>query len=47
MRKKRKNVVGKEEEPIESEDMELDIDLDNIFCNVDQPSDAIHHSPLM
>jgi hypothetical protein len=38
MRKKRKNVVGQAEEPeTESEDMELETDLDNIFCNVDHP----------
>jgi hypothetical protein len=48
MRKKIKNIVGKAEEPeIESEYMELEIDLDNVLCNVDQPEDAIHHSPHM
>jgi hypothetical protein len=48
VRKKRKNVVGQAEEPeTESEDMELETDLDNVFCNVDQPGDAIHHNPLM
>jgi hypothetical protein len=31
----------------ESEDMELDIDLKNVFPNIDQPRDAIHHNPLM
>jgi hypothetical protein len=37
-----------EEEPeIESEDMELETDLDSVFCNVDQPEDAIQHSPPM
>ena len=24
--------------------MDLDADLDSIFCNLDQPGDAIHHS---
>jgi hypothetical protein len=48
VRKKRKNVVGQAEEPeIENEDMELETDLDNVFRNVDQPEDAIHHSPPM
>jgi hypothetical protein len=47
-RKKRKNIVGKAEEPeIESEDMELETDLDRLFCNVDHPGDTIHHSPPM
>ena len=31
----------------ESEDMELETDLDNVLCSVDQPGDAIHHNPLM
>ena len=48
MRKKRKNVVGKAKDPeTESEDMELETDLDNVFCNVDHPRDAIQHSPPM
>jgi hypothetical protein len=48
VRKKRKNVVGQAEEPeTESEDMELETDLDNVFCNVDQPANAIHHSSIM
>jgi hypothetical protein len=48
VRKKRKNIVGQAEEPeTESEDMELETDLDNVFHNVDQPGDAIHHNPLM
>jgi hypothetical protein len=46
--KKRKNVVGQAEEPItESEDMELEIALDNVFRNVDQPADVMHHSSIM
>jgi hypothetical protein len=32
---------------IESENMELDIDIDSIFCNLDQPGDAIQHSHSM
>jgi hypothetical protein len=48
MRNKRKNVVGQvEETEIESEDMELELDLDSVFCNIDQLGDAIHHSPQM
>jgi hypothetical protein len=48
MKKKRKKFVGQAEEPeIESEDMELETDLDSVFCNVDQPRDAIQHSPPM
>jgi len=36
VRKKRKNVLEQAEEPgIESEDMELETDMDNVFCNVD------------
>jgi hypothetical protein len=32
VRKKRKNIVGKAEEPeTESEDIELETDLDNVF----------------
>jgi hypothetical protein len=27
--------------------MELETDLDNVFCNIDQPTDAIHHSSIM
>jgi hypothetical protein len=48
VRKKRKNVVEQAKEPVtESEEMELETELDNIFCNVDQPRDMIHHNPLM
>jgi hypothetical protein len=48
VRKKRKNVVEQAEElGIESEDMELETNLDSVFCKVDQPGDAIHHNPLM
>ena len=31
----------------ESEDMELETDLENVFPNVDHPRDAIHHNTLM
>jgi hypothetical protein len=45
MKKKRKNFVVQAEEPeIESEDMELDTDMDSVFRNIDQPGDAIEHS---
>jgi hypothetical protein len=44
-RRREKRIVGEVEEPkIESENMELDTDLDSIFCNLDQSGDAIHHS---
>jgi hypothetical protein len=33
-----------EELEIESENMELEPDLDSVFCNLDQPGDAIQHS---
>jgi hypothetical protein len=36
VQKKGKRIVGEAEEPeIESENMELDTDLDSIFCNLD------------
>jgi hypothetical protein len=48
VRKKRKNIVGQVEEPkTESEDMELETDLDNVSHDVDHPGDAIHHNPLI
>jgi hypothetical protein len=48
MTKKRKNVVRQAEEPeTKSEDMELETALDNVLCNVDQPTDAMHHSSIM
>jgi hypothetical protein len=44
VQKKRKRIVGEvEESEIESENMELDTDLDSIFCNLDQPRDVIQH----
>jgi hypothetical protein len=46
--KKRKKIVGQAEEPeIESENMELEPDLDSVFHNLDQPRDAIQHSHPM
>jgi hypothetical protein len=46
--KKRKKIVGQVEEPeIESENMELETDLDSVFCNLDHPRDAIQHSRPM
>jgi hypothetical protein len=45
MEKKGKRIVGEVDEPeIESENMDLDVDLDNIFCNLDHLGDVIHHS---
>jgi hypothetical protein len=45
MEKKRKKIVGQTEEPeIESENMELESDLDSVFNNPDQPGDTIQHS---
>ena len=29
---------------IESENMELELDLDSAFCHLDQPGDVIQHS---
>jgi hypothetical protein len=46
--KKRKKIVGQAEEPeIESENMELETDLDSVFRKLDQPEDAIQHSRPM
>jgi hypothetical protein len=46
--KKRKKNVGQAEEPeIQSENMELDTDLDSMLCYLDQPGDAIQHSRPM
>ena len=37
--------MGQEEEPkIQSENMELELDLDSVFCYLDYPRDAIQHS---
>jgi len=48
MEKKRKKIVGQVEKlEIESENMELETDLDSIFHNLDQPEDAIQHSHPM
>jgi hypothetical protein len=48
LEKKRKKIVGQVEEPeIENENMELEPDLDRVFCNLDQPGDAIQHSHPM
>jgi hypothetical protein len=46
--KKRKKNVGQAEDPeIQSENMEIDTDLDAMFPFFDQPEDAIHHSHPM
>ena len=43
--KKRIFFLGKAEEPeIESENMELETDLDSVFCNLYHPGDVIQHS---
>jgi hypothetical protein len=43
--KNKKKIVGQaEESEIESENMELETDLDTIFCNLDQPGYSIQHS---
>ena len=48
MKKKRKRILGEAEQPeIYSEDMDLDVDLDSIFYNLDQPRDPIHHAYSM
>jgi hypothetical protein len=48
VRKKRKNAMQEAKEPgTESEDMELDTGLENVFPNVDQPGEVINHNPLM
>jgi hypothetical protein len=46
--KKRKKNVGQAEEPeIQSENMELETDLDSVLCYLDHPRDAIQHSRPM
>jgi hypothetical protein len=46
--KKRKNVARQVEEPeIESENMQLESIVDDMFHKVDQPTDAMHHSSTM
>ena len=48
VQKKRKRNVGQAEEPkILSENMELDIDLDNMIHFLDHPKDVVHHSHPM
>jgi hypothetical protein len=48
MMKKRKNIVGKAKEPeTESENMQLETVVDDVFCKVDQPVDTMHHSSTM
>jgi hypothetical protein len=48
VKKKRKNIVGKAEEPkIESENMQLDTVVDDMFCKFDQSANLIHHSSTM
>jgi hypothetical protein len=46
--KKRKKYVGQAEElKTQSENMELEIDLDSMLCYLDHPEDAIQHSHPM
>jgi hypothetical protein len=55
LRKKIKKIVQEEEGPraemnihdLFLEDMELEIDIEKKFPNVDQPEDTAHHNPLM
>jgi hypothetical protein len=55
LRKKKKIIVQEEEGPqdeseirnLSLEDMELDIDIEKMFPNVDQPEDTAHDNPLM
>jgi hypothetical protein len=43
--KERKKIVGQAKEPeIESENMELETNLDSVFCNLDHLGDMIQHS---
>jgi hypothetical protein len=46
--KKRKKIVGQAKEPkIESENMELEPELDSVFRNLHQPGDTIQHNHPM
>ena len=48
MQKKGKRIVGEAKQPeIYSENVDLDADLESIFCNLDQPGDPIQHTCLM
>jgi hypothetical protein len=55
LRKKRKNIVQEEEGPrgerdihdLSLEDMELEIDIEKVFPNADQPENMAHQNPLM
>jgi len=44
---RKKNLGHAKEREIQSENMELEPDLDNVFRYLDQPTDAIHHSRPM
>jgi hypothetical protein len=45
VQKKGKRIVEHAKQPkIESENMDLDADLENIFCNLDHPGDEIQHA---
>jgi hypothetical protein len=42
VQKKGKRIAGEAEQPkTYSENMDLDADLESIFCNLDQPADEI------
>jgi hypothetical protein len=46
--KKKKKIVGQVEEPeIQSENMEPEPDLDNVFRYLDHPTDAIQHNQAL
>jgi hypothetical protein len=45
VQKNGKRIVGEAEQPkIYRQNMDLDVDLKSIFCNLDQPVHAIHHA---
>ena len=46
-KKRKKNVGQAKELEIQSENMELDTNLDSMICFLDHPRDAIHHSHPM
>jgi hypothetical protein len=46
--KKRKNIVGQAEETeIESEDIQLETSMDDMFCKVDLSANTMHHRSTM
>ena len=48
MQKNGKRIVGEAEQPeIYRQNMDLNADLESIFCNLDQPAHAIQHAYSM